>query len=118
MGMARLLGALGIAWTWKASRGADEKVDRTMEKMAFGSCNDQDEAQPLWQDVQDKRPDLFLFLGDNVYADRKVDGKWIAPTLEELQDCYDKQKRNPGWRVGTDSPGHASGSSTCFDGSR
>lgn len=95
--MARLLGALGIAWTWKASRGADEKVEWTMEKMAFGSCNDQDEAQPLWQDVQDKRPDLFLFLGDNVYADRKVDGKWIAPTLEELQDCYEKQKRNPGY---------------------
>jgi len=37
--------------------------------IAFGSCSKQYEAQPLWQEMIKHNPDLFIWLGDNVYAD-------------------------------------------------
>lgn len=37
--------------------------------IAFGSCANQSNAQPIWAAVNSTRPDLFIFLGDNIYAD-------------------------------------------------
>ena len=37
--------------------------------IAFGSCNDQGKAQPFWQTIAAERPDLWIWLGDNIYAD-------------------------------------------------
>lgn len=42
---------------------------RAVTRVAFGSCADQDRPQPIWDSVLRARPDLFLFIGDNVYAD-------------------------------------------------
>ncbi len=43
--------------------------DKTLTRIAFGSCAGQDAPQPIWNAVLDARPDLFLMIGDNVYAD-------------------------------------------------
>ncbi len=40
------------------------------EVVAFGSCADQDAPQPLWPVIASNSPDLFLFMGDNVYSSR------------------------------------------------
>jgi alkaline phosphatase D len=40
-----------------------------LERIAFGSCAKQDRPQPIWDAVVETRPQLFLFLGDNIYAD-------------------------------------------------
>ncbi|PTT78373.1 phosphodiesterase, partial [Pelomonas sp. HMWF004] len=40
-------------------------------RIAFGSCAKQSKPQPIWATVRAARPDLFLFLGDNLYADAK-----------------------------------------------
>ncbi|MDT9001137.1 alkaline phosphatase D family protein [Paucibacter sp. APW11] len=40
-------------------------------RIAFGSCARQDKPQPIWQAIAAKKPDLFLFLGDNFYADAR-----------------------------------------------
>jgi alkaline phosphatase D len=40
----------------------------TFSRIAFGSCADQDRPQPIWGAVMESQPDLFVFLGDNVYA--------------------------------------------------
>ncbi len=37
--------------------------------IAFGSCANQTRAQPIWDAVLASAPDLFVFLGDNIYAD-------------------------------------------------
>ena len=37
--------------------------------IAFGSCVKQWEPQPIWNSIAAAKPDLFLFLGDNIYAD-------------------------------------------------
>src|SRR5581483_636919 len=34
-----------------------------------GSCAQQDKAQPIWNSILAARPDVFLFIGDNIYAD-------------------------------------------------
>ena len=39
-------------------------------RIAFGSCFEQDTGDPaIWQSISAMTPDLFLFLGDNVYVD-------------------------------------------------
>lgn len=48
------------------SRGIN--YDATVSKVAFGSCANQDQPEPLWKDIAAVKPDLFLFLGDNIYA--------------------------------------------------
>ena len=40
-----------------------------LERMAFGSCAKQDKPQPIWDAVVATKPELFLFLGDNIYGD-------------------------------------------------
>jgi len=38
-------------------------------RIAFGSCGHQDKEIPIFNLVAKKRPDLFVFLGDNIYGD-------------------------------------------------
>lgn len=52
--------------------------ERPLERLAFGSCARQDWPQPIWEAVLASRPQAFVFLGDNIYADRKGAG-----TLDE-----------------------------------
>lgn len=40
-----------------------------LSRIAFGSCADEKRPQPIWSAVRAAKPDLFIFLGDNVYAD-------------------------------------------------
>jgi alkaline phosphatase D len=40
-----------------------------VSRIAFGSCARQDKEQPIWDAVVGTRPEHFVFLGDNVYAD-------------------------------------------------
>lgn len=40
-----------------------------LKVVAFGSCNRQDKAQPLWNPILEAKPDLFIWTGDIVYGD-------------------------------------------------
>lgn len=40
-------------------------------RVAFGSCAKQSKPQPVWRAIGAARPDLFVFLGDNLYADAR-----------------------------------------------
>ncbi|TQV78950.1 alkaline phosphatase family protein [Exilibacterium tricleocarpae] len=40
-----------------------------LTKIAFGSCAKQDRPQPIWNAVLAEQPDVFVFLGDNIYGD-------------------------------------------------
>lgn len=42
---------------------------QSLQRIAFGSCADQRKAQPIWEQVLAAQPDLFVLLGDNIYAD-------------------------------------------------
>src|SRR5262245_32714787 len=49
-----------------AFAAADEAI---LSRIAFGSCAKQDKPQPIWNAVVELNPQLFVFLGDNIYAD-------------------------------------------------
>ncbi len=51
-------------------------------RIAAGSCANQNRNQVIWQPILDSQPDLFLFLGDNVYADTE--------DRAEMRAAYDK----------------------------
>ena len=40
-----------------------------LTRIAFGSCADQAKPQPIWDAILAYHPDLFIFMGDNVYGD-------------------------------------------------
>jgi alkaline phosphatase D len=41
------------------------------QRIAFGSCANQDKPQPIWDAVIASEPGLFVFLGDNIYGDTR-----------------------------------------------
>ncbi len=94
---AVLLGALA---TLVAARGAaadpapslDALADVPLHRIAFGSCADQTQPQPIWDAVLADRPDLFLFGGDNVYGDSP------GPDLTELRAAYAQAQTIEGLR--------------------
>ncbi len=69
-----------------ALSGADEQV---IHRLAFGSCNHQDKPQPHWEAILDFGPDLWVWLGDNIYGDSD------DPKVLKLK--WDKQRGNPGY---------------------
>ncbi len=45
-------------------------VNQVLQKIAFGSCADEEKTQTIWPSIINYNPQLFLFLGDNVYGDK------------------------------------------------
>ncbi len=60
---------------------------KTITTIAFGSCSDQKRAQPLWDDIVAQKPDVWIWLGDNIYGD--------SESMDTLSAKYTKQKANP-----------------------
>ena len=44
-------------------------ADEPIQRIAFGSCVRQERPAPIWNTVVDSRPEVFLFIGDNIYGD-------------------------------------------------
>ena len=90
-----------VTTTSKSSKEGDfasmrkPQISKTMQTIAFGSCADAYKPQPLWAEIQSSKPDVFLLLGDNVYAD-KLNGKNIPIATEEsfkaAYSALDQQK--------------------------
>lgn len=67
-----------------------QRADKVMTTIAFGSCNRQDQPQPLWDDILADKPDLWIWLGDNIYGD--------TDDMKELKDKYNWQQMQKGYR--------------------
>lgn len=63
---------------------------QTVSRIAFGSCVHQDRPQPIWEAVNAANPDVFVFLGDNIYGDSE------DPAV--LQSKYDQLGAVPGFQ--------------------
>lgn len=44
-------------------------VQGLVQRICFGSCANQNKPQPILRDVVSRQPDLFIYLGDNIYGD-------------------------------------------------
>ncbi|MBW7883293.1 MAG: alkaline phosphatase family protein [Caldilineaceae bacterium] len=52
-----------------------------VDTIAFGSCAEQDRQQLIWDAVLASQPDVFVFLGDNIYGDTE--------DMDELRAKYE-----------------------------
>ncbi|MCS7159031.1 MAG: alkaline phosphatase D family protein [Gemmatales bacterium] len=69
--MMKRLVNLAMVFATLAVAVAAPPLDTTkaVTRIAFGSCAHQDKPQPIWDAIVAQKPDLFIFLGDNIYAD-------------------------------------------------
>ncbi|MBI1769848.1 MAG: alkaline phosphatase family protein [Bacteroidetes bacterium] len=58
--------------------------------IAFGSCDNQEKPQELWQEIIKQKPVLWIWGGDNIYAD--------TGDTTVLKTMYAKQKSDPGYK--------------------
>lgn len=63
---------------------------KPLQRIAFGSCLNQNRPQPIWDKILERKPDAFIFLGDNVYADTR--------NPAELKTAYAKLAAQPGFQ--------------------
>ena len=59
-------------------------------KIAFGSCNLQWSRQRIWNSVIENQPQLWIWLGDNIYADTE--------NMDEMDRLYQRQRLNVNYK--------------------
>jgi alkaline phosphatase D len=63
---------------------------KPLERIAFGSCDHQNNPVKLWEQVLKQKPGLWIWGGDNVYGDTE--------DMDTLRSKYARQKSNPGYK--------------------
>jgi alkaline phosphatase D len=66
--------------------------------LTFGSCCRSTLPQPFWEHIGNLRPDVFLWLGDIIYADLEPNGTWVTHAHHTMRDKYDHQKSIDGYQ--------------------
>jgi alkaline phosphatase D len=59
-------------------------------RIAFGSCNKHNRPQPLWKYIRRSEPNVWVWLGDVIYADTK--------NMDRMSRKYQLQKNNPAYQ--------------------
>ncbi len=69
-----------------------QSIDLTtqLNTIAFGSCNKTHKPQVMWNNIAQHHPDLFIWLGDNVYAD--------TDDMAFMKAKYDAQKKDTSYQ--------------------
>lgn len=63
---------------------------KTLTRIVFASCAQQNEDQSIWDQIVSENPDLTLYIGDNVYGDVRSND----PALPELKAAYMRLARS------------------------
>lgn len=82
-------------------RVADLAPAEDLMTIAFGSCNREDKPQNFWPVIAKNNPEIWLWLGDNVYAD--------TGDRDQLKAEYDRQKSAPEYAAFATSVDHIYG---------
>lgn len=83
--MLRLIFSLGLLFSCTSK--VYTQTSQGLFKIAFGSCASQDQPQPILDLVIKHKPDVFIYLGDNIYGD--------TYHMKELQAKYDSLAAKP-----------------------
>ncbi|KAG4953180.1 hypothetical protein JHK87_038774 [Glycine soja] len=108
-----LIGMVGVTVVTVTGSDSHEKQEQVVSRIAFGSCSNQSAPQPIWDAVVDFHPQIFIWLGDNIYGDFKrpfkifgqerTVGPWknvprfVPSSEQEMKAGYEKAKSNPGY---------------------
>ncbi|KAL3736518.1 hypothetical protein ACJRO7_025463 [Eucalyptus globulus] len=87
--------------------------ERVVSRIAFGSCANQSAPQPIWDAIVKFDPQVFIWLGDNIYGDirrplqlfgkERTTGPWknvprfVPSSEQEMESRYTRAKTNPGY---------------------
>jgi len=96
------LGTLALTFALSpASAKFPDDFESPLEVIAFGSCNRDELPQPLWPVIAEEQPDLWIWAGDNIYADwhQRPDGQKVTFTVnrEWITKRYAAQFNQPGY---------------------
>ncbi|XP_057503377.1 uncharacterized protein LOC130786932 [Actinidia eriantha] len=109
-----------MIWRWRwvvvvtsVFVGCGASEEPLVYRIAFGSCANQSAPQPIWNAITDFDPQIFIWMGDNIYGDirrpmklfgkERTIGPWknvprfIPSSEHEMQVRYDKAKSNYGY---------------------
>ncbi len=73
-----------------ASFSLAAQENQPLTRIAFGSCSNQDSTVQMWKDVLLQKPQLWIWLGDMIYAD--------THDMPVMRAKYDKQKNYPDYQ--------------------
>ena len=73
----------------------NQPAEPALDVIAFGSCFRGGDDPAVWNAILAQRPDLFLFIGDNVY----VDVPRRPRDAGDFHKKYDALAGHPGWRA-------------------
>lgn len=62
-----------------------QQESETSFLISFGSCNKVEEPNPFWSQIYDLQPDLFIWGGDNIYAD--------TDDMAKMKAIYERQNK-------------------------
>lgn len=66
------------------------QTDKVISRIAFGSCSHQDDSVQMWRAIINQKPDVWIWLGDNIYGDTE--------DMTLLEGKYDLQKDHPDYQ--------------------
>lgn len=72
-------------------RSLDTSKELTL--IGLGSCSDQNQPQPIWKTIKQANPQLFIMMGDNVYASKKDDKPIVDQYIKMNQIAEYKELR-------------------------
>ncbi|MEO0446979.1 MAG: alkaline phosphatase D family protein [Verrucomicrobiota bacterium] len=67
-----------------------DQWEKPLERIAFGSCYRENRSADIWNAVEGSKPDLFVFLGDNIYGDTEE--------MEVMWSKYEKLSSVPAYQ--------------------
>ena len=76
----------------KKYANTSQKLDtqKVLQTIALGSCNHQDKPQDMWKAIVKNKPELWIWLGDIIYADTK--------DMQVMSNIYSFVKNNIDYR--------------------
>jgi len=70
-----------------------------LQMIGFGSCNVHTRPQPVWSTLISFKIELFIWLGDVVYADqRSIPFSWSPSPIETMIEKFNAQKYRPDYQ--------------------
>ncbi|MEM8763660.1 MAG: alkaline phosphatase D family protein [Bacteroidota bacterium] len=73
------------------SQGKDAQKKAADFVIAFGSCNKTHEENVFWDDILKEDPNVWIWGGDNIYADTE--------DMQKMEAMYQEQKNIPGYKA-------------------
>lgn len=77
-------------YSCKQKNNLPEKQSTAPFIISFGSCNKEDEPQDYWTDIAALNPDIWIWMGDNIYGDSN------DPNI--IAEAYQVQKSNSNYQ--------------------